>query len=80
MIFNTTVTLRNGQACILRSAEAADAAAFVSYSLQVRTETNYLLAGADEAEHNPLKVAQRLEAAKSSPTPMTYMKRPCRIG
>lgn len=68
MIFNTTVTLKNGKLCILRSAEAADAAAFARYSLRVRTETDYLLAGADEAEHDPLRVAQRLDAVKSSPT------------
>ena len=68
MVFNTTITLKNGQTCILRSAEAADAADFVRYSLQVRTETNFLLAGADEAEHDPVKVAQRLDAVKNSPT------------
>lgn len=72
MIFNTTVTLKNGKVCILRSAEAADAAAFVRYSLRVRTETDYLLAGADEAEHDPLRVAQRLDAVKSSPTDIQF--------
>ena len=46
MIFNTTVTLKNGKLCILRSAEAADAA-FARYSRRVLTETDYLMAGAD---------------------------------
>ena len=60
--------LKGGQVCILRSAEGADAEAFVRYSLQVRTETDYLLAGVDEAEHDPVKMVQRLETAKNSPT------------
>ena len=68
MIFNASIQLKNGQTCILRSAEAADAAAFVRYSLQVRAETDYLLAAVDEAEHDPVKVEQRLNAARSSPT------------
>ncbi len=68
MIFNTSIQLKNGRTCILRSAEGSDAEAFVRYSLRVRTETDYLLAGVDEAEHDPVKVVQRLETAKSSPT------------
>lgn len=68
LIFNASIQLKNGQTCILRSAEAADAAAFVRFSLQVRAETDYLLAAVDEAEHDPVKVEQRLNAARSSPT------------
>lgn len=60
--------LKGGQVCILRSAEGADAEAFVRYSLQVRTETDYLLAGVDEAERDPVKMVQRLETAKGSST------------
>ena len=68
MTFNTSIQLKNGQTCILRSAEAADAAAFVRYSLQVRTETDYLLAAVNEAERDPVKVEKRLNATRSSPT------------
>lgn len=60
--------LKGGQVCILRSDEEADAEAFVRYSLQVRTEADYLPAGVDEAEHDPVKMVRRLEIPKTSPT------------
>lgn len=71
MIFRTTIPLKNGKSCTLRSAEPGDAEAFVHYSLQLRGETDFLCAGPEEAEHDPQKEALRLEAAKSSPTDLT---------
>ncbi len=53
------------------SAEPQDAEAFVHYFLQLHRETDYLCAGPEEAEHDPQKVALRLEAAKSSQTDVT---------
>ena len=61
MIFRTTIPLKNGKSCTLRSAEPGDAEAFVHYSLQLRGETDFLCAGPEEAEHDPQKEALRLE-------------------
>ena len=54
--------LKDGSVCFFRNPTHSDAAAFVGFSYQVRTETDFLLAFPEEVEQNTEKVAQRLEA------------------
>ncbi|MBR5343593.1 MAG: GNAT family N-acetyltransferase [Oscillospiraceae bacterium] len=66
MHFHKTVQLKNGQTCVLRHAEAADAEAFLEYFLVCHGETDYLTTYPDETEHAPEKVAARLAAGAES--------------
>lgn len=62
--------LKNGSICFFRNPTYSDAAAFVGFSYQVRTETDFLLALPEEVEQNTEKVAQRLEATTSGQSQM----------
>ena len=54
--------LKDGSVCLFCNPTHSDAAAFASFSYQVRTETDFLLAFPEEVEQNTEKVAQRLDA------------------
>lgn len=68
MLMNKTIMLRNGESCVLRNAEAADAAAFLDYFLRCHAETDFLTTYPDETEHDPDKVAARLGGTAESET------------
>ena len=62
--------LKDGSVCFFRNPIHSDAAAFVGFSYQVHTETDFLLALPEEVERDPEKVAQRLDAATGGQSQM----------
>lgn len=66
MLYNKTITLRSGKQCLLRSAEKADARAFLDYFMTSHRETDFLTTYPDETAHDLDQVAARLDTAAQS--------------
>ena len=66
MLYNQTIHLKNGQECLLRNAEGADAEGFLAYFLKTHGETDYLTTYPDEAECDLGKMSERLSLTAES--------------
>ena len=62
-----TITLKNGTALLLRSAEAADAAAFAAHLKQCGGETDFLSFGAEDCPHTEESCREQILTSMKNP-------------
>ena len=67
MQYSRSITLRDGRSCTLRHGVAADGEAVLRSFIQLRTQTDFLLAYADEIRFTAEQEAQLLQAKADSP-------------
>ena len=67
MQYDRSITLRDGRLCRLRSGVAADGEAVLLSFIQLRTQTDFLLAYADEIRFTAEQEAQFLQSKADSP-------------
>ena len=67
MQYSRSITLRDGRSCTLRHGVAADGEAVLRSFIQLRTQTDFLLAYADEIRFTAKQEAQLLQAKADSP-------------
>lgn len=67
MQYDRSITLRDGRSCTLRNGVAADGEAVLRSFIHLRTQTDFLLAYADEIRFTAEQEAQFLQAKTDSP-------------
>lgn len=67
MQYSRSITLRDGRSCTLRHGVAADGEAVLRSFVQLRTQTDFLLAYADEIRFTAEQEAQLLQSKADSP-------------
>ncbi len=66
MVYNSTITLKDGRRCVLRNAAAADGETVFDVFNRTHAETEYLLSYPDENSYDPEQEAQFLQEKSDS--------------